>query len=102
MNFEDNPAEFVRAARARKKSINPLWKGKSRQRKAILNAAQKAGLAVLGLHWTPIGIAYEMCGPSGGWALDTKERGVMPAYNAKDLVAELEALVPPDPQEEKK
>jgi hypothetical protein len=76
-----------------KRALNPLWAGKSRQRKAILGAAKQAGLTVLGLTWDPIGAGNEMCGPNGGWQLDTKEHGIIPAYNVKEMIREIASYV---------
>lgn len=73
-----------------RKAINPLWAKKSRARKAILNAASKAGLIVYGLTWDPIRGGNEMCGPASGWQLDTVEHGIIPAYNVTDMLTAIQ------------
>jgi hypothetical protein len=63
----------------------------SRQREAIKKAALEADLKIRTLEWEPIGICLEMCGPSGGWFVETENKdpeGYDPefmAYNAEEI-----------------
>lgn len=63
----------------------------SQQREAIKRAARDAGLNITTLEWEPIGTCLEMCGPSGGWFVETENKdpeGYDPefmAYNADEI-----------------
>lgn len=60
----------------------------SQQRDRILKAINDAKLTLRELRWEPIGIALEMCGPSGGWWLTTEEESFA-AYNVGQLLQQI-------------
>jgi hypothetical protein len=59
----------------------------TRNERRIQKAAEAVGLKVREVHWEPIGIAMEMCGPSGGWVVFTEHpEDAICAYNVGDLL----------------
>lgn len=60
-----------------------------RREQAIRRAAKKAGIAVESVSWEPIGMAMEMCGPSGGWAVSIGYE-VLVAYHYKEIIEQIE------------
>lgn len=61
----------------------------SRQRQMIGKALAEAGYEVIEIEWAPIGIAFEMCGPSGGWYVTTKTDSFC-GYNAKEVCQQIQ------------
>lgn len=61
----------------------------SRREEQIRAVAAECGIEVAELTWEPIGMAMEMCGPSGGWRLVDAEGDDYMAYNSEDLIARL-------------
>lgn len=58
-------------------------------KRRILAVAELLGVAVTSLEWEPIGIAFEMTGPSGGWCLEGVVNNDRPitamAYSEREL-----------------
>lgn len=68
---------------------NDTSKKASRQRKQIERFCEMLGLEIDVLEWEPIGVCGEMCGPSGGWAINTKCGIRAYGMNADDLCREI-------------
>ena len=54
----------------------------------IKRYAERLGLTVHSVTWTPIGGAMEMCGPEGGWVVET-DFGVAVGYNVGEVMESL-------------
>lgn len=71
-----------------KKSKHP-----TASKRRILAVAELLGVAVTELEWQPIGIAYEMTGPSGGWRLEgvvNNDRNITAmAYSERELIKDV-------------
>lgn len=71
------------------KKLNKLTPAKRR----ILAVAELLGVAVTELEWEPIGIAFEMTGPSGGWRLEgvvnNDKHITAMAYSERELIKDL-------------
>jgi hypothetical protein len=64
----------------------------SKNKDRIIKTLKKYNLEVEELYWEPIGIAFEMCGPEGGWFLRTSKGTVYTAYNINDLINDIEKI----------
>jgi hypothetical protein len=62
----------------------------SRNKNKIIKTLAKYNLTAITLDWQPIGIAYEMCGPCGGWLVETNEGDTYMAYNINELINYIE------------
>lgn len=62
-------------------------------KRRILAVAELLGVAVTELEWEPIGIAFEMTGPSGGWRLEGIVNNDRPitamAYSERELIKDV-------------
>jgi hypothetical protein len=54
----------------------------------IERTAKACGLKIEQIYWEPIGRAAEMCGPSGGWCVQTNAEYFL-AYNARELCEQM-------------
>lgn len=55
-------------------------------RRKIRKAADKRGLKIAYMEWTPIGGMVEMSGRDGGWYVEFDPEGHALGYNADDVV----------------
>lgn len=62
-------------------------------KRRILAVAELLGVAVTELEWEPIGIAFEMSGPSGGWRLEgvvnNDKHITAMAYSERELIKDV-------------
>lgn len=89
------PNQFMasRPAPVAKRSVAEERDAMKMREKAIRRAAEKAGVTIEWITWEPIGIAMEMCGPSGGWAVSTGG-DVLVAYHYKEIIEQLTEMAP--------
>jgi hypothetical protein len=62
----------------------------SRNTDKIKKALAKYGQEAIEIDWKPLGQNVEMCGPEGGWFVETKNNAIFMAYNINDLLKEID------------
>lgn len=65
----------------------------SKQRKQIEAAAEKLGLKIGSMSWTPLGPAALFEGPSGGWEVETTDGRHFLGYNVAEVIADMDSSV---------
>lgn len=66
----------------------------TRNEKRIRKAAAAVGVEITSVVWEPIGMAFEMCGPEGGWIVN---EGEYLGYNVAQVIADIQRGREPGP-----
>jgi hypothetical protein len=61
----------------------------TRARSRILAEARHLCFKITKIEWQTIGIAFEMCGPSGGWEVRAENGYLFHGYNVDEVIADM-------------
>jgi hypothetical protein len=62
----------------------------SRNKDKIIKTLAKYGLEAKEIDYQPLGPCFEMCGPEGGWLVETTTGEMYLAYNINELINNIE------------